>query len=455
MQLAAKLRNQVSSFTKDRSGNIFMVTALSIFAIMGSAGAAIDYSRIYTTKSKMEQALDSAVLATGVSLTKGETNQDKLRAQFDAFFNINVEGSGNHAEEYRVSSFSANPTSGEVKAEVVAIVDPTLMAIFGYEEFEVGAESTAVFDQTDVEVAMMLDVTGSMEGQKIRDLRAAATEAVDILIKDNSDDVRISLVPYSGSVNVGRNIANKVTAGNRTVAALGEETLITDVHAPFRSSDRGCVTERGGRNAATDTSYDQSPLGSDVRARNENIFRCPRLSTVVPLTANKNTLTNEIRRMSPAGTTAGHLGIAWSYYTLSENWADTNIWPRESHPAPYESETQKYAILMTDGMFNTFYHGTTASGNGSAYGHPDKSNDLASRLCENMKGSGITIYSIGFDLGGIRDRGQRQEVIELLQQCANENTADSTFFFNADNGDQLRAAFRAIATDISRLRISQ
>jgi hypothetical protein len=69
----------------------------------------------------------------------------------------------------------------------------------------------------------------------------------------------------------------------------------------------------------------------------------------------------------------------------------------------------------------------------------------ARQLCSNMKAAGITIYTIGFALGG------NQNAIDTLNQCA----TDSTKFYNASNGDQLKQAFRDIGLKLSSLFLSQ
>ncbi|TGQ78859.1 VWA domain-containing protein, partial [Mesorhizobium sp. M8A.F.Ca.ET.208.01.1.1] len=77
----------------------------------------------------------------------------------------------------------------------------------------VTSSTTALYSDKTVEVAMMLDVTGSMAGQKIKDLRAAASNAVDsFLTGQNAANprVRVAIVPYANSVNAGPLAASTV-----------------------------------------------------------------------------------------------------------------------------------------------------------------------------------------------------------------------------------------------------
>ena len=58
--------------------------------------------------------------------------------------------------------------------------------------------------------------------------------------------------------------------------------------------------------------------------------------------------------LKDGGGTAGHIGTAWAWYTLSPNWS--SLWPSAASPSPTARRTcDKIAILMTDGEYNTEY----------------------------------------------------------------------------------------------------
>ena len=212
-----------------------------------------------------------------------------------------------------------------------------------------------------------------------------------------------------------------------------------------------CVTERTGANRYTDVAPSTAFVG-----RNYPTSANPCLSNVVtPLTSNKALLTTQINGLLAVGSTAGQIGTAWGWYTLSPNFAA--MWPAASQPQPYgTSELIKIAILMTDGAYNTAYcNGVIAqnslSGSGSA---ADQINcnaqnggafAQAEALCTGMKDAGIIVYTVGFDIAN------EPAVTSVMNNCA---TSSSHVFF-ASNGAALKDAFRAIAVDISRLRLSR
>ncbi len=462
MKLVSDLYNKAASFKKDENGSILPLTAVLLTTLALAGGAAVDYSRYSSAKNVMNTALDAAILDAGVRLGSGQPIDQKFEDDFNAFFNANIAGRGGFTDNYEIVSFTADAVTGKVSATAAASVDTTLMRIGGLDEMNISTVSTGVFEQNDTEVTIMLDVTGSMAGSKIRALRSAATEAVDILLPQgrNTRSTRVGLVPYASSINVGFSRARAVTAGNTRQQLASTGAFVTPSN---NIRTRDCVTGRGGRDAATDTFYtENAPLGSDRRTVNRNlasVFRCPS-QEIRPLTNNVNQLRRDIRDIKAEGGTAGHLGVAWSYYMLSENWAP--LWPAQSKPEPKSGNVNKVAILMTDGDFNTAYEGVTGEftpgqtlgpfGNAQSV---QKSNQVAADLCENMKNDGITIYSIGFDLDGIENATARNRATNLLDNCATDDTGNQVFFYQADNEQELREAFREIARNISSLRLTQ
>ncbi|MEM7289133.1 MAG: pilus assembly protein [Pseudomonadota bacterium] len=391
-------------FGFDTSGSVAVISALCFTVLLTIAGASLDFSRMANTKSAMGNALDAAVLATGVEMIRGDTPEAELHTVFENYFVANMKGQGEETFAFNITSFVADPSSGEVSASVETDVPASLMRIAGFDQITVSESASSIFDIQDVEVAMMLDVTGSMSGSKITDLKLAATDAIDILIPNTAatNSVRIGLVPYSASVNAGNKIADKVTGS--------------------RSSS--CVTERKGTNAFTDASHRVEFLGASASY-------CPP-NRVIPLSSNTGTLKGEIKSFKTNGRTAGHLGVAWSYYVLSENWAD--VWPSASRPSPYDGSVKKIAILMTDGIFNQQYTGGNSS-------------DYATATCAQMKKDDIIIYAVAFKAPSAAEK--------TLQNCANDDKDGATYFYSADSGSELRDAFRAIAGSITSLRITK
>ena len=182
------------------------------------------------------------------------------------------------------------------------------------------------------------------------------------------------------------------------------------------------MTERTGANAFKD----KGPNGGLL---NKKTTSCPS-SEIVPLTKNRSTLSSHISAMTCGGSTAGHLGIAWSWYLISPEWA--SFWPSGKYAkALQRSRVKKVAVIMTDGEFNTSYE----TGNGN-------SKTQAEKLCDGMKAVGITIYTVSFQAPAT--------ALPILEYCASSDN----HFFDATDGDALLQAFQEIAKSLSSLRLS-
>jgi hypothetical protein len=184
-------------------------------------------------------------------------------------------------------------------------------AVMGKEYLTVKVKSAAVFDVKDVEVSMMLDVSGSMDGSKIADLRAAATDLVDIMLPgDKPNDNKVAIAPFSTSVNAG-SLTNAVSVGvdSRGRSQAGRNTT--------------CVTERSGAEAFTDAAPASKML-------NRKATFCP-TTAVVPLTNDVDALHDAINSLRANGMTAGHLG------TISCRQTGLQFFPQTANPSPTTS----------------------------------------------------------------------------------------------------------------------
>jgi hypothetical protein len=231
-----------------------------------------------------------------------------------------------------------------------------------------------------------------------------------------------------------------------------------------RWQPNNCVTDRT-TDPYTDTPPSTTKFNFHYTSDGSNCID----NQIVPLTASKPTLHAAIgvhdpvapatRTLVAKGSTAGHLGLAWGWYMIAPNFA--YLWPSAA-PAPKAYGTAnlvKAVIFMTDGVFNTPYcNGVTAS-DAVDPGSPGTSSRIncaspngssksqATALCNSIKvaSNNTHLYVVGFDLANDSD------TLSFLQGCA----TDVQHFYRADTGTDLENAFRAIAQNLSDLRISR
>ena len=414
------------TFASDRRGGIALIFALSIFVLGGVTGLAIDASRAYSLSQKVGSALDSAALATAKTLTREDATDAVLQERAAALFNNNMSHISVAGVTFSSLAVVADRANSTVEVSVVVHMPTSFARIVNFESFDFPKTSTVSYETKRIELAMVLDITGSMCNpcDKLSGLKSAANEVVDTLgsIAEYPGQIRIGIVPYSASVN----------AGPYWYTVTGES-----------SGDDTCVVERPGGPPTESTPGSGGWLGTSSVATNTH-YSCP-ASRVVPLvdlfsSSTRDQLKGDINALSAIGGTAGHLGLAWGWYMVSPSWQ--SIWPSSSRPKPYDPENViKAVILMTDGDFNTSYlaSGTNSTDRETTGSSPNQ----ALALCQAMKARNVRVYTVAFQSSGAAET--------LMQDCA----SSSENAYTADNTSQLKAAFRAIAETLTSMRVAK
>lgn len=409
----------IARFRKAEEGAIAITFGLTLLVLMLIAGLAIDSGRAYHAASKMTSALDAAALSTAKAMRGTSLSDEELKEVARRYFEVNVAGTGGNYAVIDSLDIAVDRELNSISLTLASHVPTVLGHLAGIESIPVPVASTAIYQSQDIELALQLDVTGSMKGARLADLKVAVNELLDIMLPDEgtTNKVRVGLAPFSAGVNAGP-YAAAVSDG--------------------RSRD-GCVYER--RNLADQASEAPAEGVRAFKVREDlsgrSIQSCPSDAKIVPLTNEKKVLRDTVRDYRDGGTTAGHLGTAWGWYLVSPEWA--GVWSTDSTPAPYrDGKTIKAVVVMTDGVYNTI--GGISSGDASATAR--QASTLATDTCTAMKAQDVRVYAIGFQAPSA--------ALDMLRECA----STSGGFFEATDGEKLRAAFRAIATELNNLRLS-
>jgi hypothetical protein len=157
---------------------------------------------------------------------------------------------------------------------------------------------------------------------------------------------------------------------------------------------------------------------------------CPQELT--PLSSDRAALVKSIKSLAVADETYLPSGLVWGWRTLSPGE------PFDDAADP-SRVTNRYLILMTDGVNTLSPNYPTHNGTNRTLA--DK---ITADLCRNAKASGITIYSIAFEVTDLAAKS-------MLQTCA----SGPDRFFDAANADQLSGTFKSIASQLLALRITK
>ena len=186
-----------------RRGGVAVTFALALIPMSMLGLAAVDFHRASTVKSQLQDALDAATLAAGRSSATTQTGittvgVNVLKANLKTFKDVTL-----------TSSTFTLQTDGTVVASAKATVKPLIADMFLGTGIPVKADSSVVRANNKIELALVLDNTGSMaSSSKLTNTKTAAKSLIDTLAaaaarSTEPDAVRISLVPFSMTVRIG------------------------------------------------------------------------------------------------------------------------------------------------------------------------------------------------------------------------------------------------------------
>lgn len=459
-----KLRSSGARLLRDTRGATAVFMAVGLIPLIGSVGLAVDSSTGYLLKGRLSKSLDAAGLAAG-RVALNEEAPDVARKYFDANFGTSQRVSVDNFH------FELDSTRKFVTLTAEASTPTTFMQIFGQKKMTVAARTVIYRQSRGLELALVLDNTGSMNGPKgdnapFNAMVKAANDLVDILYgdKDVIDNLWVSVVPFVTAVNIGN---------TRTGWLKSDDNAIVNKDAWGKTPPgkpigwKGCVMARG--DATTDTD-DTSPLVAPFTsllytsgAKAEHVqsdknYTCG--AQLLSLTASRTTVKAALSNMKiePSGT-ASNQGLVWGWRTISPKWR--GLWggatPAQLPLDYYTDNMDKVVVILTDGANNFIDSGAyTAYGTLEDLGFSDKSQgrdllDTRTKMaCESLKkGSGkseekVIVYSIIF---GIEADTKAKDI---FKKCATTQK-----YFYAPSNEELANVFRAIGGELSNLRIAE
>ena len=517
---ALKLRDALRLFAWSRSGNVAMLFSLLAVPLVALIGIAVDFGHVYKITSNTQAALDTAALAAGrAAQLNSSTAVTSAQAAASAYFNqakpkdvvsstlaFSV-NSSNTAFTVTATSWVKTPFLSvlhSVAHKVASGAAPIGCQTNGFGCVMVQSTATAALcpssactgsnGGTNIEVSVMLDVTGSMCSPctKIQAVQSAAKDLIDIIVSTDQSQYysRIALAPFAEAVNVGAVLAPLVRGTVTSNTSSTPQTFTTTsvlnntANQPTKQwiqykkasgsgtntwviSDK-CVTERVGTSAYTDA----APTGTSTYVGKgyfgaNTSTSCPignhtdaEVNSIQPLSSDTTMLKRRIDKLVTGGSTAGHLGTAWAWYLLSPNWnsALLTAFPTAYSAAPYSDLTvqnsngapklRKIAVLMTDGDYNINYcKGVEAlNSNQSPQIKCNSENGVsqsqAGTMCTAIKNAKIEVYTVGFEVSSAAKT--------FLTSCA----TDTSHYYDATTEVALQAAFRDIALKIASLRLT-
>ncbi|RYH08409.1 pilus assembly protein [Tropicimonas sp. IMCC6043] len=218
-------------FRRDESGGMIIFTLYILLCMLLAIGLSLDTVRFEYTRAKLQHTLDRAVLAAA-NLEQVLDPKDVVEDYFakaglaDNLVSVNVEQGIN----YRT-----------VSARSEARIDTMFIDMVGIKSLTVPASGAANESLADIEIALVLDNSGSMrEGTptRLQLLKDAANEFIDAVARDEADQdgtTAISIVPFSEQVSLGETMFNQYSTTSeqdRTRCVTFTESQFSSVSLP-------------------------------------------------------------------------------------------------------------------------------------------------------------------------------------------------------------------------------
>lgn len=298
-RFADAARNFLRIKARQEDGSIAYFAVYMIVLMIGAAGLGVDFMRFERERAKLQAYLDQAVLA-GASLRQSLDAEAVVRdfmEKSDINFEYNLAVSASEGLNYR-----------DVTATATTTLDTIFLDTLNIATLDVVATSTASERIPNIEISLVLDVSGSMaNNSRLTNLKSAANDFVSTMIEDSGDsDVVISIIPFSSAVSPNQSLYDALTVNETHTYSRCLEFDAADFSensiAPDEMQEQVVYT-------ALYTSWENFQDGWSSCLNNDYY-------QILPYQDSVSTLQAKINSLQANGSTAGHVGIKWGLALL-------------------------------------------------------------------------------------------------------------------------------------------
>lgn len=187
-------------FGREERGSVAVIFALALIPMLGLAGMAIDYAVNINARARARAAVDATALA--LARLPSSTGDADLVAKSKDTITASLNGTGIDGLAVTTSRIG-----GDITVTVTGTTPTSLTKLIGFRSLPLQVVGTSTRALTGLEIALVLDNTGSMAGAKLANLKSAATDLVTKLYAKadptQPGSLKIGVVPFTMTVNVG------------------------------------------------------------------------------------------------------------------------------------------------------------------------------------------------------------------------------------------------------------
>ena len=436
-----KLRNLLGQYKTRTDGNVSLMFGASFVASLSLIGAVFDLILLNKSKQHVQYLTDAAVLA---ALQFEGTIEEKEAAFAEHIRLLSNLSTGEDLDFTSSVDIEVNDGALVMTADVAITHEYIMLQHLGSPP-SITIRTKAEKGIEDIEIALVLDISSSMNGARITEAKAAATLFIEQLLTDEELDGRISisLVPFGGTVRVPVELSTLLDTPLAELEDYSENWIGGEWNQCFEFDAED--TENG---IKPNGSYRVTP---DFWSWNKNNPWCPTSGNeLVPLTDDKDALVERVDALTLSDGTASDHGMAWGFETLNPEWKNNFPGALADTPADLTDKTKKVMVFMTDGGITSQHYVRDSDKTGSVPYNSKRRVLIPGRdtlksflgACDRAKDSDIDVFTIGFNLTRTTHKA-------TLEACA----TTPTNYIDARTGD-LDNVFAGIANEISPLRVT-
>ncbi|HHN68278.1 MAG TPA: TadE/TadG family protein [Thermopetrobacter sp.] len=493
----------LNRFGRNERGVVALYAAFGMFFMMFSAGAAVDYNIAMKEKARLQAALDNGLLAAiqkqPPERKKNESDKsyreklEEFRKKVTTFLKDYLAANLKNAKGRSVYTgdlvvkVRVDEKTGALQARASMKIKPPFTRLLFPAGFKVGTLAETRSGYGMVEVALVVDTTGSMSlNNRIGQLKAAAKDFIGTLkatirSKNGRQNFKVAIVPYAQYVRIDTKYKNADWIDQRNMRWVGtndytvryqkcwyrytcrryrprvtrcyttsegvrrcysyrpcaryRKRLIRCGLASYKVAWQGCVGSRNEPYNLLDGDY------STYKVAALKGVQCPR--TVMPLTPidddGSRKLVQKIDSLNAYGSTYIPAGLIWGWRVLSGRAPYTE---GADDATVKDKAVRRIIILMTDG-----YNTTSPKYPFHTGWNSNVANNLTKKVCDNIKKINPATGRRHADIITITFDVHNTTVKNLLKNCATLGSYDV-------RSGGLSKTFRQIADELANIHLS-
>lgn len=347
-----RVRAVLGRFRREEDGSLIIFGLFAFVMMLLLAGVALDLMRFEERRTTLQNTIDRASLAAA-DLQQSLDPKEVVKDYFQKA------GLTPPADDAIIVTQGTLSDYRKVEISVSEEMPTWFMALVGVKTLSTPAASTAEESVGQIEISLILDVSGSMNSNnRLTNLKPAAKSFVDQIFDSAEEDkVSISIIPYATQTSISDDLASyfNITSEHTTSTCIEFEASKGDFTTTAVSIGGSRVYQRNGH---FDPFYKASP---------PSLTNCPTAPErdILPFSGNRDQLKAFIDNLTAEGNTSIDIGMKWGSALLDPSMqpvvdgmiGDGHL-PTAFADRPYafdDPDALKIIVLMTDGANTTEY----------------------------------------------------------------------------------------------------